>query len=363
MSTQQVRIMSTEQAEQHEFTSIDEAVEYCYSQGWSDGLPFLLPTPERVAKLIEASGMDAGDRVGVIPPKNGVATVEKVAINCAMAGLLPELFPVVLTALQAMLDPSFNLNGVQATTHPCAPLVIVSGPAVREFGFNSKDGVFGGGSRVNVSVGRAVRMVLWNIGGAVPGDIDKSTFGSPAKFAFCIAEDPDDNPWEPLHVSRLPGSSPDDSAVTVFACEPNHNIADTQNDTPQALLRLIGDCMATMGNTNARWGGNVLLVLGPERARVMKSAGWSREDVTRYLWQYCRRPRKDFVTFRMPHPIPRWSGVRHDDDLQAVFDSPEDIVVTVAGGSGPHSAICPGWGTHGGYAITRLIGKGAAETR
>jgi hypothetical protein len=344
-----------EVAAQHEFGTIDEAVEFCYSQGWSDGLPFLLPTPERVAALIAASGMDAGERIGLIPPKNGVATVEKIAVNCAMAGLLPELFPVVVTALRAMMDPTFNLNGVQATTHPCSPLVIVSGPVVRELGFHSKDGVFGGGSRTNVSLGRAIRMVLWNIGGAVPGDIDKSTFGAPSKFAFCIAEDPDDNPWEPLHVSRLPGSSAEDSAVTVFACEPNHNIADTMNDTPQGLLRLIGDCMVTMGNTNSRWGGNVLVVLGPERARVMKAAEWSRDDVARYLWQYCRRPLRDFKSFQLPHGIQRWSAVQDDDDLLSVFDHPEDILVTVAGGPGPHSAICPGWGNHGGYAVTRLI--------
>ena len=225
---------------------------------------------------------------------------------------------------------------------------------VRELGFNSRDGVFGGGSRANASVGRAVRLVLWNIGGGKPGEIDKSTFGQPGKYAYCIAEDPENNPWEPLHISR--DRSLGDNAVTVFACEAPHNVADTHHDTPQGLLWVIADCMSTMGNTTARWGGQTLVVLSPERARVLDKAGWSREDVQQCLYEQSHRRVREFQTARlMRRETPKWVNREDPEALWPIFDKPEDILVTVAGGDGPHSAVCPGWGHHGGFAVTQQV--------
>jgi hypothetical protein len=308
-----------------------------------------------VQALVDAVGATGSEVLGRVPPKNGTATLQRVAVNAAMAGCLPEHLPVVLAALDAMLSPEFNLNGVQATTHPCAPLVIVSGPAVKQLGFNAKDGVFGGGSRANAGVGRAIRMILWNIGQARPGDIDKSTLGAPSKFAFCIAEDPDNNPWEPIHVSRDPGLKADDSAVTVFACEPNQNVADTHNDTPQTLLDTVADDMSALGNTNARFGGQVLYVASPERARVFQAHGWARQDVQSYLFEHARRKVRDFKLMRLPRQTPNWVDWSDPEMLAPIVNRPEDILVMVAGGDGPHSAICHGWGHHGGYAQTRKI--------
>src|SRR6185436_20055530 len=150
-------------------------------------------------------------------PKDGIATIEQIAINCVMAGCAPEHVPVVIAALEAMLEPEFNLHGVQATTNPCAPLAVVSGPAVKKLGFHAKEGAFGGGSRASACVGRAIRLVLWNIGGGIPGETDMASQGQPAKYLFCAAENAEQSPWEPLHVER--GLDPEDSAVTMFACQ------------------------------------------------------------------------------------------------------------------------------------------------
>jgi hypothetical protein len=180
----------------------DEAVELFYQRNWTDGLPVVLPTRRRVEAMIAGAGRDPQESLGPVPPKGGPATVEKLAINAVMGGCLPAHFPVVLAALEALLDPAHNLNGVTQTTHMCVPLVIVNGPIARELGFNSRDGVFGNGYRANAAVGRAVRLALWNLGGAVPWDTDKATLSHPGEYAFCIAEEEDDNPWAPLHVDR-----------------------------------------------------------------------------------------------------------------------------------------------------------------
>ncbi|MGH7645265.1 MAG: hypothetical protein ACREMR_06735, partial [Gemmatimonadales bacterium] len=180
----------------------EQAVELFFERGWTDGLPVVLPTRPRVEAMIAYVGRDPQESLGPVPPKGGEATIEKLAINAAMGGCRPEHFPVVLAAIEAMMDPAHNLNGVSQTTHMCVSLIIVNGPIARELGFNSRDGVFGNGYRANAAVGRAVRLALWNLGGAVPWDTDKSTLSHPGEYAFCIAEEEKDNPWQPLHVER-----------------------------------------------------------------------------------------------------------------------------------------------------------------
>ncbi|HEY6364856.1 MAG TPA: hypothetical protein VI585_08695, partial [Candidatus Binatia bacterium] len=167
----------------------ETAVEEIYRLGWTDGLPVILPTPRLVQRILDYLGRDAQQVIGIIPPYQGVATMEKIAVNCVMAGCLPEYVPVVLAALRAMLTDRFNLNGVQATTHCAAPLLIVSGPAVERLGFNSRDNVFAGGCRANAAVGRAIRLILWNIGGGRAGELDKAVLGHPGKWSYCIAEE------------------------------------------------------------------------------------------------------------------------------------------------------------------------------
>ena len=206
-----------------EVGSLEEAHEAIYRLGWTDGLPAIPPTAPLVEAVLKYLGRDPDEVIGQVPPKNRVATVEKVAVNCVMAGCLPQYAPVVIAALEAMLDNAFNLNGVQATTNCVSPLAIVSGPAVQRLGFNSGDNVFGGGSRANAAVGRAIRLILWNLGGGYPGEIDRATLGHPGKYTFCIAEDGPGNPWESCH--REQGFLEEASCVTMFACEAPHHIA------------------------------------------------------------------------------------------------------------------------------------------
>ncbi len=224
----------------------EEAIELFYARGWTDGLPVVLPTARRVEVLIAHVGRDPQENLGGVPPKGGAATVEKLAINAVMGGCQPEHFPVVLAAMEALLDPAHNLNGVSQTTHMCVSLVIVNGPIARALNYNSRDGVFGNGYRANAAVGRAVRLALWNLGGATPWDTDKATLSHPGEYAFCIAEEEEDNPWAPLHVER--GCPPGSDAVTVFACEGPHSVF--CYGTPEEMLHVLTDSMCSLGNNN-----------------------------------------------------------------------------------------------------------------
>lgn len=347
--------MSGPVAERIECDGYDAAVDYIYERGWTDGLPFLLPTPERVGSLLDGTTRSPTEILGAVPPRRGIATVESVAINAAMAGCLPEYMPVVLAAVEALLNPTFNLNGVQATTHINVPLVIVSGPVVEQLKFNSKLGVFGGGNRANAAVGRAVRLVLLNAGGGSPLQLDRATFGHPGKYTYCIAEDADASPWAPLHTTLADAPGPDDSAVTVFACEAPHNIVDTHNSTAEGLLRMIALSMTKIGSSSVLKGGQCLLVLGPERARKLKEAGWTRSDVQNYLFEHARVSVGTLRRVNSPRSTPKWVDWEDPEAPAVIYEAPEDIHVMVAGGPGPHSVWCPGWGINGGYAVTRPV--------
>jgi len=220
-----------------------EAVQRLYlDRGWSDGLPIVPPTLQRVEAMLAE-----------IPPIWGAATVEKLAINAVMAGCLPEYLPVLIAAVEAIADPVFNLYAIQATTHPCAPLMIINGPIREALGMNYSSGSFGPGWRANATIGRAMRLVLLNVGGAYPGVGDMSTQGAPSKFSYCVAENEEENPWEPLHVER--GFRPDQSAVTVMAGEPPHNINDHSGRSADDILTIVAGAISVTGANNAYTGG------------------------------------------------------------------------------------------------------------
>ena len=178
----------------------DEIDTHYQERGWTDGLPIVPPTERRVHELLKQTPRDPREVVGVLPPRQGEATVEKIAVNAVMAGCRPEYFPVVLAAIEALADPLFNLDSVQATTHPVATLLVVNGPITRAIGLQAGYGSFGQGFRANLTIGRAVRLVLMNVGGGLPGSGDRATQGTPAKIAYCVAENEAESPWEPLHV-------------------------------------------------------------------------------------------------------------------------------------------------------------------
>jgi len=340
----------------------DEAVELFYRNRWTDGLPIVLPTRRRVEAMIVASKHDPQESLGVIPPKGGAATIEKLAINAVMGGCLSEHFPVVIAAVQAMLEPAHNLNGVLQTTHMCVSLVIVNGPIARRLGFNSRDGVFGNGYRANAAVGRAVRLALWNLGGAFPWDTDKSTLSHPGEYAFCIAEEEEDNPWRPLHVER--GCPEGSDAVTVFACEAPHSVF--CYGTPEEMLHVLTDSMCSLGNNNVHVLGQTLITLNPLNAEEFARRGWSKQDVRDYLWEHARRRLADVRACGVVHEqfrqmerdagrYPRRYDVDNPTTRLPITATPEDIHIVVAGGRSYFAAVLPGWGGFGGFAVTRRI--------
>jgi len=339
----------------------EQALEVVYQRGWTDGLPVVLPTRRRVEAMLEHVGRDPQESLGEVPPKGGEATLEKLAINAVLGGCLPEHFPVVLAAMEALLDPSHNLNGVSQTTHMCVPLVIVNGPVVRDLGFNSRDGVFGNGYRANASVGRGIRLALWNLGGAVPWETDKATLSHPGEYTFCIAEEENDNPWRPFHVER--GCPEGSDAVTVFACEAPHSVL--CYGTPEEMLYALVDSLCPLGSNNVHFQGQTLVVLNPVNAEEFARRGWSKDDIRMYLWEHARRPLTELklcgATHEQFRSAERTAGrlpLRHTLNIPTtrvpVATAPDDIHIVVAGGRSYFAAVLPGW-AFGGFAVTRQI--------
>ncbi len=218
-----------------DFPGAHEEIDALYQErGWTDGLPIVPPTEASVAEFLRWTDRYPREVIGVLPPRQGEATVERIAANAVMAGCRPEYFPVILAGIEALTDPLFNLDSIQATTHPVATLLVVNGPIARAIGLNAGYNAFGQGFRANVTIGRAVRLVLMNVGGGLPGTGDRSTQGNPAKIAYCVAENEAENPWEPLHVEA--GLPADASVVTAFGCEGPHNIQDHFSSTGLGVL-------------------------------------------------------------------------------------------------------------------------------
>ena len=305
------------------------------ARNWADGLPIIAPTEERVSAML--GGRDGARSLGVMPPLWRQVTLEKLAVNAVMAGCEPRAFPVVVAAVDAMLDRAFNLYGVQATTHPVAPLLVVNGPYGLELGLHGGSGCFGPGFRANATIGRAIRLILLNVGGAWPGRYDMATQGSPAKFSFCIAENEAASPWEPM-------ASGD--TVTVYGGEPPHNVNDHVSTSASGILTTLCDTAVSLGS-NVGWyfaQSQLLVALGPEHARTIAEDGFARADVQRFVYEHARLPlgRLKLAGMWGMHDWPAWmNAVRDPAALMPQVPSPDDVYVVVAGGSGKHSAVIP----------------------
>ena len=324
------------------------------ARGWIDGLPFIPPREERVAKMLAYTDRDPKEVLAILPPRWGEATVEKIAVNAVMAGCLPQYFPVVVAAVSAMADAAFNLYAVQATTHPCTPLILVNGPLAKELNINSRYNALGQGWRSNATIGRAIRLTLLNIGGGEPGVLDRATLGQPGKYSDCLAENEAENPWTPLHVER--SFSKEDSTVTLFGAEAPHNINDHRSNSGRDILKTMIHTMAVPGCNNALVGGEVLLLLGPEHAASIAGDGFSKEDVKKLLFEEARVPLDHF-----PESALKWIRTMrpHLQDLfekgasLPLVDRWQDLQVAVAGGAGKHSAFIPTFGTT--KSITKCV--------
>ena len=333
------------------------AAELMYETGWTDGLPVVPPTKERVGDFVAYLRRPPDELIGEIPPLGGKATVERLAVNAVMAGCLPEYMPVVVTAIQAMLEDRFNLRGVQCSTGIHCPLIIVNGPAAKQLDINSGYNCFGQGWRANATIGRAVKLALVNLGGAIPGEINKSTFGHPGAFTYCIAEDEEANPWEPFHVEE--GFSESDSTVTVYPAEAPHNVM-YHAANPRDFLMVLADSMCTLGNVQMYVMGDTLVVFSPQHAGILAQAGWRKRDVRMFLFEHARKPVRSLRRGGPPQGDgqrglfwPRFVDPEDDEQMVPLVRRPENINIIVAGGpGGPHSAYLPGWGS---ARITKLI--------
>ncbi len=312
-------------------------------EGWCDGLPIVPPTSARVAEMLTYSDLEPRASLGAMPPRWGETTITKIAVNAVMAGCKPEYFPVVLTAVRAILARPFNLYGVQGTTNPASPVLIVNGPIAREIEINARGNLFGPGFRANATIGRTIRLVMTTIGGGVPQQADKSTLGNPAKYTCCFAEHEAASPWAPLHVER--GFDAATSTVTAFGGAAPANIIE-KSKTAVEMLETIARAMAVSGSNNMFMSHEALLVLGPEHAAIAARQGFDKARVRRTLFAQARIPFEE-IGGSNADVLRVWRGPCIDEAdgrrTLRIVEKPEDILIVVAGGAGNHSASIPGW--------------------
>ena len=338
-----------------------DPIESLFERGVTDGLPVVPPTRERVEQAVAAAGRPGDELVAEVPPNYGRATVEKIAVNAVMAGCRPEYLPVVLAAVEAICDDAFDLHGVSATTNAPAPLLVINGPVRKALDVNCGAGVFGPGWRANATIGRAVRLVCVNVGGATPGVVSMSTFAHPGRYTYCIGEWEEQNPWEPLHVEH--GFERGESTVAVLAADAPLGVYDHRSRTAPDLLATIAGSMAVIMNHKMTHWGDTLLVFGPEHARTLSEDGWNKADVRRFLFERLQRPVRELVPGRdggegLPeHVLRKFEHPEREETQVPKFRAPEHIKIVVAGGTaGRFSVIVPGWSfSKGSNLVLRRI--------
>ena len=332
--------------------------EFFLEKEWSDGLPVVTPTETRVQRMLKGTRRDSGEVIGRIPPAMEIATVRTVAIHALMAGCKPEYLPVVLGGITLMLREEFNLNGVQGTMAGSAPLMIVNGPYAQEIGLHGGNGCLGPGFRANASIGRAIRLMLLNLGGGIPGVRSSTVFSSPLRYTACLTENMEHSPWESLAVSR--GYSPEDNVISCAMVDSPRLCFDDASREPQRLLTGIADSMAAMSVFNAHVPRCPMVVaMGPSQAMICAQAGMSRADVHRRLCEMAGRKVRHLKNGGIWRPERALKiNVNPDDDdyfVHAIKDT-RDLHLIVAGGFGPFTAVCNGWGggsisVHGTYEV------------
>jgi hypothetical protein len=316
--------------------------EFFHRQGWTDGLPVVPPTHAAVKAMLAAAPRGTPATLGPIPPRMRTTTLEKVAVNAVMAGCKPEYFPVVLAALDAALDDACRLYGIQTATNNSSPLLIVNGPVVAKLGMNAGGNVFGQGCRATAAIGRALQLILRNIGGELPGETDMSTQGHSGKFTFCIAENEAASPWAPFHVDR--GYAAGDSTVTVIGASPGHNVFTYGCENGAEILDHFVGAMTALGHNNVIFPTGPLMVFGPEHANVLARDGYDKNRIREHIFQHARIPLTRFAarTVRgLQHRRSRWFAEAGDPDHIGVADHPSHINIVVAGGAGIHSQFVP----------------------
>ena len=328
--------------------------EYFFAQGWTDGLPITPPTRSAVDAMLAQTARDRSELLGPIPPRMRIVPLEKIAINAVMAGCRAEYFPVVLAAVEAVLDENCRLYGIQTATNNTTPLIIVNGPAIKRLGLNAAGNVFGAGNRANASIGRALQLVLRNLGGDLPGETDMATQGQSGKFTFCIAENEADSPWPAFHVER--GFAASDSTVTVIGASPGHNLFTYGCETGAEILDHFIGGMTALGHNNVIFPTGPLLVIGPEHAGVLARDGFDKPAIRQAIFERARIPLSRFTTrtvHGLHHRRSRWFEQFPNADHIGVADDASHVSIVVAGGAGIHSQFIPTSFSY--HPVTRVI--------
>ncbi|MGQ4809063.1 hypothetical protein NKDENANG_02459 [Candidatus Entotheonellaceae bacterium PAL068K] len=318
-----------------------QAYEHAYDQGWTDGLPIIPATPETVQRFVQASGRNADQVIGIIPPRKGRATLEVVAVNAVMAGCRPEYMPVIIAALEGLTDANFPLELMQVTTNPMTPLLLINGPIRHQLDINYGTGCLGPGWRANATIGRAIRLVLQNVGGALPGIYSQASFSSPLRYTYVCGEHEEENPWSPFHVDR--GFDQDASTVTVFKASNYCNISGGEGVGPDEILRQVATNMPPMYGG----GDGALLLLGLNHARSLHEAGLTKRDIQEKLWAFATLPE---AMFAAAFAAMEQAADRGSAGVLRRTKSPDEIYVVVAGGPGPQDVYIAA-----GLPQTRLI--------
>ena len=344
---------STLRARHIEMASAEDEFESMFTRGWTDGLPVIPPTPERVLRMLTGTTRSPSDVVAIAPPDLVELTVEKIAINAVMAGALPEYMPWIIAAIEAVCNDEFNMHGVLATTMPVGPVIICNGPGTKAIGMNSGVNAFGQGNRANMTIGRAVQLTIRNVGGGRPGEVDRATHGNPGKLSFCFAEDEAGSPFGTLGEER--GIPTNQNSVTVFAGEGPRCVVDQAARTPEQLLNSFAACLRTVHHPKSVLAFDAILVVSPDHSRIFGEAGWGRERILTELHARLQIPGDELVkgASDMAEGLP----AKFADRVMPKFRPGGILLAHAGGGAGLFSSIIGGWanGAMGSTPVTRRV--------
>src|SRR5207249_5787375 len=338
-------------SKQYNLTDAFAVNEYYHAKGWTDGLPSVPPTEERVSECLDAAGFAPGDIIGIEQVRQRPIIAEKAAVNAVLAGCLPAYMPVVVAVLGAMCDAQYNLHGTSASTGGAAPFIVVNGPIRTAIGMNATHNVLGNGNRANATIGRAIRLVLINVLGCIPGQLDRSTLSEPGKYTFCIAEDEEDSAWIPLAQQR--GVPAGMSGITVMAGAPPRQLLNEWTHDPEEIVETFAAEIRHNMLTYSVWSGNYALILPKQLRELLVAAGWHKRDIREYIYRSARVLRRDWATVGKANIVHRRGGP--DQEFPALR-TPDDLLIVAAGGpAGGFGMVIPPWFGAKSEAITQAM--------
>ena len=342
------------QARKIELAESEDIMEACFERGWSDGLPLVPPTPLRVTRMLSSTDRSANEIVGSVPPDNRPCTIEKIAINAVMAGCKPDYLQVVIAALRAALKDEFCMHGLLCTTYFSTPVMIVNGPITKQIGMNSGVNALGQGNRANATIGRALQLIVRNVGGGIPGGIDRATLGNPGKYTFCFCEDESDAEWPSLSMDR--GYTREDSVVNLFAGSGVQPFVDQQSRQPESLAKNLANSLRSVANTRSFGMADAIIVISPEHRRVLRECGWTKPNLKQALYDELKTPGADII--RGKNGIAEGMPEKFKDIMLNKFRNDGLHIVGAGGKAGMFSAIISGWlasGEKGSQMVSQQI--------